>query len=94
MKPITRKQNFWASSFIMLYVLSLKATYIKGKIGFRIQEMLFHSLEHIPRELVTSASVEGHFSKNIWTTQIVLDGNKKQRKKKNTKDSSEWVDKV
>lgn len=69
----------------MLYVLSLKATYIKGRIGFRIQEMLFHSLEHIPRELVTSASVEGHISKNIWTMQIVLDGNKKQRKKKKHK---------
>lgn len=46
--------------------------------------MLCHSLEHIPQELVTSASVEGHISKNIWTTQIVLDGNKKQKKEKKT----------
>lgn len=35
--------------------------------------------------LVTSASVEGHISKNMWTTQIVLDGNKKQKKKKKHK---------
>lgn len=57
--------------------------------------MLFHSLEHIPQELITFASVEGHIFKNIWTTQIVLDGNKKQKKKKkHTKDSSEWVGKV
>lgn len=55
--------------------------------------MLFHSLEHIPRELVPSPSVEGHISKNVWATQIIVDGHK-NKQRKNPKDSFGWVGKV